>query len=118
MEICRSLGANITVARHLVKLLARDRFGDFLGDMVVAPVRETAAQALGVCLKHLPVPEAREMHDALFQMIMQSWASRSGVERWEKFAWELRHAGLLGFKYEIVVGSPDLGNIIQAAIVS
>ncbi len=32
---------------HLLCVLALDRFGDFISDQVVAPVRETAAQALG-----------------------------------------------------------------------
>ena len=35
-------------ALRLVCTLALDRFGDFVADQVVAPVRETAAQALGI----------------------------------------------------------------------
>lgn len=33
---------------RLVCVLALDRFGDFVSDQVVAPVRETCAQALGM----------------------------------------------------------------------
>jgi len=32
---------------HLLCVLALDRFGDFISDQVVAPVRETCAQCLG-----------------------------------------------------------------------
>lgn len=35
------------VGLRLLCVLALDHFGDFLGDQVVAPVRETCAQALG-----------------------------------------------------------------------
>lgn len=33
---------------HLLCVLALDRFGDFISDQVVAPVRETCAQCLGI----------------------------------------------------------------------
>lgn len=36
------------MAVRLVCVLALDRFGDFVSDQVVAPVRETCAQALGM----------------------------------------------------------------------
>ena len=39
---------------RLLCVLAMDRFGDFVSDAVVAPVRESAAQALGVALPLLP----------------------------------------------------------------
>lgn len=35
------------IALRLVCVLTLDRFGDFVCDQVVAPVRETGAQALG-----------------------------------------------------------------------
>ena len=36
------------VSLRLLCVLALDRFGDFVSDQVVAPVRETCAQALGM----------------------------------------------------------------------
>lgn len=36
------------VGLRLLCVLALDHFGDFLGDQVIAPVRETCAQALGI----------------------------------------------------------------------
>lgn len=35
------------VSLRLVCVLALDRFGDFVSDQVVAPVRETCSQVLG-----------------------------------------------------------------------
>ena len=97
------------VARQLLILLALDRFGDFDGDTVVAPVRETSAQALGLALKNLSGEGVAEVHSTLMAMVRQSWAKRGrdgdGVEKWQRFAWELRHAGLLGLKYEVAVRS-------------
>jgi TATA-binding protein-associated factor len=98
-----------TIARHLLNVLVLDRFGDFVGDTVIAPVRETAGQALGILLKYLSDEAVLEMHQALLVMVRQPWARRgkdpSGKEKTEgeKFRWEVRHAGLLGLKYEVAV---------------
>jgi TATA-binding protein-associated factor len=99
----------LSIARQLLTLLVLDRFGDFVGDTVMAPVRETAGQALGVLLKYLPDEAVYEVHETLLDMVRQSWAKRGkqqdGQERkeGEKFRWEVRHAGLLGIKYEVAV---------------
>lgn len=37
---------------RLLCVLALDRFGDFISDQVVAPVRETCAQCLGILIFH------------------------------------------------------------------
>nr|XP_031860125.1 uncharacterized protein CI109_004490 [Kwoniella shandongensis]KAA5527197.1 hypothetical protein CI109_004490 [Kwoniella shandongensis] len=119
MEILRSAGPAIepkqllSLSRQLLSLLVLDRFGDFVGDTVIAPVRETAAQALGVVLKYIDPIGIREVHDTLMGMVKQSWAKRGkeaeGKEKHEKFAWEVRHAGLLGLKYEVAVRGDLLG---------
>lgn len=98
-----------SIARDLLTLLVLDRFGDFVGDTVIAPVRETAGQALGILLKSLSDEAVLETHQALLAMVRQPWAKRgkdaTGKERaeGEKFRWEVRHAGLLGIKYEVAV---------------
>jgi TATA-binding protein-associated factor len=116
MEIIRSTSLEddaflLFLARELLNLLALDRFGDFVGDTVIAPVRETAAQALGVTLKYLSLSGVREVHETLMGMVIQSWAKRGkeaeGRPKSERFSWEVRHAGLLGLKYEVAV-RPDL----------
>ena len=99
----------LSIARQLLTLMVLDRFGDFVGDTVMAPVRETAGQALGVLLKYLPDEAVYEVHATLLEMVRQPWAKRGkqadGQERkeGEKFRWEVRHAGLLGIKYEVAV---------------
>lgn len=108
-EILRTQGkgcanALLSVAQTLLALLALDRFGDFVGDMVMAPVREAAAQALGIVLIHLPASAVRTVHDALIQMVRQDWVSKEN-----KYAWEVRHAGLLGLKYQVAVRGDLLG---------
>ncbi|ADV22686.1 Helicase, putative [Cryptococcus gattii WM276] len=116
MEILRSLGASyatahpelyVALSRQLLSLLVLDRFGDFVGDIVIAPVRETAAQTLGVVLKYISNPGVKEIHQTLMGMVKQPWAKRGkesdNLQKAEKFAWEVRHAGLLGLKYEVAV---------------
>ena len=44
----------VDIALRLVILLYLDRFGDFVSDSVVAPIRETASQSLGIVCQLLP----------------------------------------------------------------
>ncbi|CAB3253146.1 unnamed protein product [Arctia plantaginis] len=74
------------MALRLLCVLALDRFGDFVSDQVVAPVRETCAQTLGVALAQLSTDRVRKVAELL--------ASLSTHPQWEA-----RHGALLGFKY-------------------
>lgn len=70
----------------LLCVLALDRLGDFASDQAAAPVRETAAQALGTALRPLPKePLLRVLHIL--------------IDLKEYPEWEVRHGGLLGLKY-------------------
>ena len=60
---------------------------------VVAPVRETAAQALGAAVQPLPRAHAQALLALLHQLVQQ-----------EK--WDVRHGGLLGLKY-LLAARPD-----------
>eukprot|EP00897_Mesotaenium_endlicherianum_P006570 jgi/Mesen1/5941/ME000301S05068 len=71
---------------RLLCVFALDRFGDFVSDQVVAPVRETSAQALGAVAKHMPRPLLHETLSVLLQMQGRP-------------EWEVRHGSLLGIKY-------------------
>ncbi|XP_055603145.1 TATA-binding protein-associated factor 172-like [Uranotaenia lowii] len=75
---------------RLLCVLALDRFGDFVSDQVVAPVRETCAQVLGTILKQLPLEKVHKTVSILLTFIKQK-------------DWEVRHGGLLGIKYMLVV---------------
>lgn len=71
---------------HLICVLALDQFGDFASDDVVAPVRETAAQALGIV--------SASMSAALFSKTINSLSQIGYAENWEA-----RHGALSGLKY-------------------
>lgn len=75
---------------RLLCVLALDRFGDFVSDQVVAPVRETCAQALGTVLKDMPANKVMRTVETLLKFTEQA-------------AWEVRHGGLLGLKYLVVI---------------
>ncbi|XP_022646196.1 TATA-binding protein-associated factor 172-like isoform X2 [Varroa destructor] len=79
------------LALRLVCVLALDKFGDFLSDQVVAPVRETTAQALGFCLRLIEPARV----DAFLDILLKMADSRD--------SWEARHGGLLGIKYLLAI---------------
>lgn len=74
------------ISLRLLSVLALDRFGDFISDQVIAPVRETTAQALGSLAKLMDPNQTRDIVKVLLQLLEQS-------------EWETRHGGLLGLKY-------------------
>ncbi|XP_073944853.1 histone acetyltransferase 1 [Choristoneura fumiferana] len=74
------------MALRLLCVLALDRFGDFVSDQVVAPVRETCAQTLGVTLAQMRAERVRGVAALLATLAQQR-------------QWEARHGALLGFKY-------------------
>ncbi|KAH8311233.1 hypothetical protein KR044_005137, partial [Drosophila immigrans] len=78
-------------ALRLLCVLCLDRFGDFVSDQVVAPVRETCAQVLGTLVKAIDESKVHRIVDILLQLIRH------------KNEWEVRHGGLLGLKYVFVV---------------
>ncbi|XP_071538423.1 TATA-binding protein-associated factor 172 isoform X2 [Panulirus ornatus] len=78
------------MAVRLVCVLALDRFGDFVSDQVVAPVRETCAQVLGGVLHLLSEDGVYGVLTLLETMLL-----------WRE--WEARHGGLLGLKYLLAV---------------
>ena len=80
---------------------------------VVAPIRETVSQTLASLLIYMPRRSLLRVHSVLLQMIRQNFAvpadskTKSDPERLH--VWEVRHAGLLGIKYEVAVRN-DLFN--------
>lgn len=78
------------MAIRLLCVLALDRFGDFVSDAVIAPVRETCAQCLCAVLKLMDVHGCNGALQVLLQLLNQH-------------EWEARHGGLLGLKYLLAV---------------
>ena len=79
-------------AVHLLCVLALDQFGDFASDDVVAPVRETAAQVLGLVAASMPA-----------DMFSKTVDSLSKIARAD--TWEARHGALSGLKYVLAARS-------------
>ena len=86
---------------RLLCVLALDRFGDFVSDAVVAPVRESAAQALGVALPLLPEQSVLKVADLVLGLVRQD-------------DWEARHGGLLAAKYLLAVRTDLASQLLQS----
>ncbi|KAM9365366.1 TATA-binding protein-associated factor 172 isoform 2-T2 [Pholidichthys leucotaenia] len=78
------------VVIRLLCVFALDRFGDFVSDEVVAPVRETCAQTLGVALRYMNRKGVSMTVEVLLKLLKED-------------QWEVRHGGLLGIKYALAV---------------
>lgn len=112
---------------------------------MVAPVRETVSQTLAALLTHMPRRSVLHVHAALLQMVQLSPASSSPTSnekpngkgkgkatngatggKTAEIAWQVRHAGLVGIKYEVAVrqdlfddpldGKGVLKGVINAAV--
>ncbi|KDQ59577.1 hypothetical protein JAAARDRAFT_77653 [Jaapia argillacea MUCL 33604] len=97
------------LAARFLCVFVLDRFGDFVSDQVVAPVRETVSQTLASLLLHMPRRSVLHVHSILLQMIRQDFThtktTNGKVNGSASLVWEVRHAGLLGIKYEVAVRS-------------
>ncbi|KAK8261525.1 hypothetical protein V6Z12_D13G193700 [Gossypium hirsutum] len=80
-------------------VLSLDRFGDYVSDQVVAPVRETCAQALGATFKYMHPSLVHETLNVLLQMQRRP-------------EWEIRHGSLLGIKYLVAVRQEMLQDLL------
>lgn len=87
----------IDAALRLLCVLGLDRFGDFVSDQVVAPVRETCAQALGSLFLLMPGQQAKDTNGIFYQILTIVLKLLSHDE------WEARHGALLALKYLLAV---------------
>ena len=95
----------IDAALRLLCVLGLDRFGDFVSDQVVAPVRETCAQALGslvVLMQHGEKKEVMGVLDVTLKLL-------------EHDEWEARHGALLALKYLLAVRDDLLNDLLPRA---
>jgi len=85
------------LACRLLCVLMLDRFGDYVSDTVVAPIRETIGQTLGALLSQLPDVTALSVYTFLSRLIMQK-------DLGLKYPiWEVCHGGMIGLKYFVAV---------------
>jgi TATA-binding protein-associated factor len=85
------------LACRLLCVLMLDRFGDYVSDTVVAPIRETVGQTLGALLSQLTDVTALSVYAFLNRMIIQK---DLGVKC---PIWEVCHGGMIGLKYFVAV---------------
>lgn len=90
-------------AVRLLCVLSLDRFGDYVGDGVVAPVRETGAQALGAGLLPLP-PRAVEAVVSCVLVLLR------------RPEWEVRHSALLALRYVLAARDALAPRLLPAAL--
>ncbi|QPG72722.1 hypothetical protein FOA43_000023 [Brettanomyces nanus] len=84
---------------RMITLFAIDRFGDYVSDTVVAPVRENAGQVLAALLLHLPDDTVLTIFDTLVTLIRQDPAELGTKVP----CWEAKHGGILGLKYFVSI---------------
>ncbi|OXU18742.1 hypothetical protein TSAR_003060 [Trichomalopsis sarcophagae] len=124
----------VDAALRLLCVLGIDRFGDFISDQVVAPVRETCAQALGSLILLISAKSNGEvklekngettanseenvnkndMDEARNKDIMGLLSVI--LKLLEHNEWEARHGALLALKYLLAVRSDLLDEILPKA---
>ena len=85
------------LACRLLCVFMLDRFGDYISDNVVAPIRETVGQTLGALLSHLPVASVTSVYRILYRMVMQKDLDLP------RPVWEVCHGGMIGLRYLVAV---------------
>lgn len=88
---------------RLLCVLAMDRFGDFVGDAVVAPVREAAAMTIGASARVMTPEITRRLVDRVFYLTKTE----------KSHQWEVRHAALLGARYVLAVKDDMAEELLQ-----
>lgn len=118
----------IDVSLRLLCVLGIDRFGDFISDQVVAPVRETCAQALGTLILMISEKEDSKVlsrengeisknNDELVDKQQQANKDIMGLlnimlNLLEHTEWEARHGALLALKYLLAIRNDLLSEFL------
>ncbi|KAL8709163.1 MAG: hypothetical protein Q9220_006043 [cf. Caloplaca sp. 1 TL-2023] len=85
------------LAARLCCVFMLDRFGDYISDNVVAPIRETIGQTLGALLAHLSPQTVTKIYRVLYRMVMQDDLYLPAR------VWEVCHGGMIGLRYLVAV---------------
>ena len=78
-------------------VLMLDRFGDYVSDNVVAPIRETAGQVLGSLLRFMSSHSVRAIYSILRILVIQE---DFGMQ---KRIWQACHGGMIGMRYLVAI---------------
>lgn len=87
------------LAVRLCTLFALDRFGDYVSDTVIAPVRESGAQTLAALLIHLNDEVVTKTFYCLNNLVLQEDNEKFSIPK----CWEAKHGGMLGLRYFVSV---------------
>ncbi|KAJ4362058.1 TATA-binding protein-associated factor mot1 [Neocucurbitaria cava] len=89
------------LACRITCVFVLDRFADFTSDNAVAPIRETAGQALGSCLQYM----SRENVLATFQVLQRLIMQRDipVISNHQNAPWALCQGGMIGLRYLVAV---------------
>ncbi len=98
--------AMLVLAYQALRTMILDRFADHGGDQIVAPVREATSQMIASLLKHMSEETVLTIHAIFLDMIFQDWSKAKG----RSYSWEVRHAGLLGLKFEVALRKDLFGH--------
>lgn len=105
-------------AARLLTISALDRFGDYVYDTVVAPVRESAAQTLAALLRHLDDDLCVRIFNCLEELVLQD----SKTVALPNKVWEATHGGLLGVRYfvsiktDFLLSKGLLGEVVKVVL--
>lgn len=106
----------VDAALRLLCVLGLDRFGDFVSDQVIAPVRETCAQALG-SLVFLISNEDKTIDKSKGLKDIMGILSEL-LKLMQHNEWEARHGALLALKYLLAVRDDLLDDLLPTAFSS
>jgi TATA-binding protein-associated factor len=73
-----------------------DRFADYTSDNAIAPIRETAGQALGSLLQYLSRDNVIATFNVLYRLVMQDDSENPSV-------WQVCQGGMIGLRYLVAV---------------
>lgn len=105
------------MACRLCFVFMLDRFGDYVSDSVVVPVRESSGQALAAVLKHMPAISVNATFNVLRQLVVQDENDREQH-------WQPRHGGMIGMRYlvstrdDLLAKEPDLLDGVLSCVMS
>lgn len=85
------------LASRICCVFMLDRFGDYISDNVVAPIRETAGQALGALIQYMPTQSIKAVY-----RILESLVNQDKLETKQR-AWQACHGGMIGMRYLVAV---------------
>lgn len=107
----RNLSALEDLCSKFLILFCLDKFGDYVGDSVVAPVRESSAQALAALLVNLDDTNQndcnllKKIFLKLIELVNQDFDAINTTNNKIMFSWEAAHGGILGLKYVVSIKS-------------